>query len=190
MISEGRTPYAGIGSRATPQPVLNAMRALARLLEHHHHLLRSGGAAGADEAFESGLEAPDTREIYLPWRGFNGNKSRLYLERLQPSVREFANEMARRYHPAWRNCSEGARKLHARNTLQIYGDDVLPRNLSRFVICWTKDGKDSGGTGQALRVARDHEIPVYNLRNDQDKAELFSRFDWSGAILKPLGLAP
>ena len=34
-----------------------------------------------------------------------------------------------------------------------------------FVICWTKDAKDIGGTGLAIRLARKQNIPVFNLAN-------------------------
>jgi hypothetical protein len=32
-----------------------------------------------------------------------------------------------------------------------------------FIVCWTKDGKASGGTGQALRLAEDRGIVIENL---------------------------
>jgi hypothetical protein len=35
-----------------------------------------------------------------------------------------------------------------------------------MVVCWTKDGKSSGGTGQALRIAEYYSIPIFNLKND------------------------
>ena len=36
---------------------------------------------------------------------------------------------------------------------------------SDFVICWTKGGKGQGGTGQALRLARDYNIPIFDCGN-------------------------
>ncbi len=50
-----------------------------------------------------------------------------------------------------------------RNTNQIFGACIETAPNSQFVICWTKDGLDSGGTGQALRIAREAGIPIYNL---------------------------
>ena len=35
--------------------------------------------------------------------------------------------------------------------------------LSKFVICWTKNGKGTGGTGQAIRIAKGFGIPVFDL---------------------------
>ena len=33
----------------------------------------------------------------------------------------------------------------------------------QFVICYTPDGKNSGGTGLGMMIAEDHGIPVFNL---------------------------
>ena len=44
--------YAGIGSRRTPGPALNAMRATAERLATLGYTMRSGHAPGADTAFE------------------------------------------------------------------------------------------------------------------------------------------
>ena len=46
--------YAGVGSRATPEPVLDLMRRCATRLEVLGYTLRSGGANGAETAFEEG----------------------------------------------------------------------------------------------------------------------------------------
>jgi len=47
--------YAGIGARDTPQEVLNRMTKLAGVLQRKGLCLRSGGAKGADTAFEAGV---------------------------------------------------------------------------------------------------------------------------------------
>jgi len=44
--------------------------------------------------------------------------------------------------------------------------EVLTITPSNFVICYTPHGKDIGGTSQAIRIAKHHHIPVYNLGND------------------------
>lgn len=51
-------------------------------------------------------------------------------------------------------------KLQARNSYQILGLDL--NTPSNFVICWTKNGKGSGGTGQAIRIARAYNIPIFD----------------------------
>jgi hypothetical protein len=32
-----------------------------------------------------------------------------------------------------------------------------------MVICWTSRGLGGGGTGQAIRIAKAHKIPVFDL---------------------------
>jgi len=48
------------------------MTKIAQRMSEKGFVLRSGGAKGADEAFENGA---GEKEIYLPWRGFRDNPS-------------------------------------------------------------------------------------------------------------------
>lgn len=59
--------YTGVGNRDTPHEYLEKMTALASLLEKEGCILRSGGAEGADTAFENGVRSLYNKEIYLPW---------------------------------------------------------------------------------------------------------------------------
>ena len=147
--------YAGIGSRETPQEFLEFFTKLAKFLYSKGYTLRSGGANGSDRAFEIG--AKNKKEIYLPWVGFNGNSSKLVVK----DVRAF--KIASKYHPRWNYLSQGAKLLQARNSHQILGWDL--NTPSDFVICWTKGGKGQGGTGQALRLARGYNIPIFDCGN-------------------------
>jgi hypothetical protein len=148
--------YAGIGSRKTPKKILEQMRNISSFLAKEGYILRSGGADGADSAFEDGCDLVlGQKEIYLPWNGFNGNSSSRY------HISEAALEMASEIHPAWDSLSQGAKKLHARNCYQILGGDLnCPCN---FVVCWTDGGIALGGTRTAIILAQKHNIPVINL---------------------------
>jgi hypothetical protein len=65
--------YLGAGSRESPPDILALMRRIAAALAHRGWALRSGGAPGADTAFEEGARAAGSRiGLYLPWRGFAG----------------------------------------------------------------------------------------------------------------------
>ena len=147
--------YAGIGSRETPVEIKSKIKKIVEYLNSKGYTLRSGGANGADSFFE---EYADKKEIFLPWYGFNGNQSKL----ADPTSESF--KIAEKYHPNWKKLSLGAKKLMARNCHQVLGEDL--KTPVQFVICWTKDGKATGGTGQALRIAEDLKIPIYNLYND------------------------
>ena len=150
--------YAGIGSRETPQEILELMTGAAISSAREGLILRSGGADGADSAFEGGAPA-DMKEIYLPWEGFNGRSSR------EPGVisgiPEKAFEIAAQHHPYWRSLKDSVRALMARNVLQVLGQNLTEPVL--FVLCWTPNGSGKGGTGQAIRLANSLGVPVFDM---------------------------
>ena len=156
--------YAGIGSRETPQHIQDTLRTVAAELGARGWLLRSGHASGADLAFEMGA-ADHAKEIYLPWPGFNGGRAGVggAIDPATLSTYAQARVYAQHFYPAWERCTPGAKGLHTRNVYQILGQDL--RTPVKCVVCWTKDGKSSGGTGQALRLAEYLEIPIFNLHD-------------------------
>lgn len=161
--------YTGIGSRKTPHKVLGIMYGIGASLAKRGDTLRSGAADGADSSFESGCDLLNgLKEIYIPWRGFN-NKEGIYVSDVTQ-----AKEIASKIHPAWDKCSDGARSLHARNVFQVLGADLL--TPTEFVVCWTPKGEDSGGTRTAIVLAKENNIPVYNLAKKEDINELFKNY--------------
>jgi hypothetical protein len=152
--------YAGIGSRNTPIRIQMTMTKIGAWLEAKGYVLRSGGAKGADKAFEKNVM--HLKEIY-------------YADDATPATMD----IAKHYHPAWNNCSAYAQKLHGRNAFQVLGEPLylIP---SEFVICWTPDGCEkhstrtiqTGGTGTAISIASENNIRVYNLANESSVAEL------------------
>lgn len=172
--------YAGIGSRETPEHICELMTNIARELSDMGLILRSGHADKADLAFEYG--ANGKAEIYLPWRSFNSDAP-LKGTAIVGAYNIQSEDLAMKYHPAWQKCSDGAKRLHNRNVYQILGPGLghhLVETISKFVVCWTKDGKASGGTGQALRIAEAYNIPIFNLYNENDLPRL-------GEYLQELG---
>ena len=163
--------YAGIGSRKTPRNILDVMEQVAKTLASRDWCLRSGAAHGADLAFQKGAIQ---REIYLPWNSFNGFSYDLTGFH---DVRNFVNyddaqKIAMDNHPNWYILSAVVKGLMTRNVYQILGKDL--NTLCEVVICWTPDGATTqtshttGGTGQALRLAIDRGITIFNLANKKD----------------------
>jgi hypothetical protein len=159
--------YAGIGSRRTPPEVCLHMTAIAKRLASLGYTCNSGGADGADTAFEWG--AVINRQIFLPWDGFNKRN-------IEPLIKlhgegsyivpPFNPDLVRKYHPKPDALSDAGWKFMSRNSYQVLGSDL--KSPVDFVLCWTKDGKASGGTGQAIRIATHYKIPVFNLKNGYD----------------------
>lgn len=151
--------YAGVGARATPEPVLATMTKLAGSLARTGWHLTSGGAHGADTAFANGAPA-GRKTIYLPWPAYNEHVGPdCYI--LSSDELAACLDIASRMHPAWNRCSATVRKLHARNAAILLGS-TLDRPVDA-VVCWTERGAITGGTGMALRIAADYRIPVLNL---------------------------
>lgn len=135
--------YAGIGSRRTPLGVLETMTRLAGRLCNLEYILRSGGAEGADTAFEKNLP-PEAKVIF----------------RARDATPE-AIALAATVHPAWYACSPAARQLHGRNCMIILGANL--DEPAKFVICWQDPTVDRGGTRLGMNLAASRGIPVYNL---------------------------
>lgn len=152
--------YTGVGSRNTPPAVMKQLKKLAIYLDNKGWTVRSGGAEGADTAFE----VASKKVIYLPWKDFNGKKG------VVPASNNIAVELARRHHPKM-----------IRSTYQVLGDDL--NSPSKFLLCWTPDGATSdkersyktGGTGLAISIASEYNVPVFNLRN-KGAFEKFRKF--------------
>lgn len=165
--------YAGIGARATPKPILEKMKRHAIKLANLGYGLRSGGAKGADSAFESGcIEAGGNMLIYLPKDGFNGKHvGGAYINAPSLSTYKRAYEIARSYQPNWRALSSYGKILMTRNVFEVLGKNL--RSPVKCVMCWTPDGsvgfttQDTGGTGQAIRIAYDKGIQIYNYFNEE-----------------------
>jgi len=174
--------YAGVGARTTPRSVQDVMKDIAYHLAWDNWILRSGGAKAADSAFEKGCdEANGKKEIYLPWKNFNGNNSNQYA----PTAEAFRLALQHHPYPSVLESTPYVHKLMARNSQQIAGELAMGP-YAEFVICWTPDGvtkkttQKTGGTGQAIRMAVEFEIPVFNLA-DKASTDVFIE-----AYLKPI----
>jgi hypothetical protein len=176
--------YAGIGSRRTPSEICAVMADVGMHLSKFKWILRSGAALGADSAFETGHRRFDVDgsrcEIFVPVEGYNGHASkRLPVANAFEIAQRFVNEFDRR--------STFARAAHARNMMQILGADL--DDPVDIVICWTSDGKSSGGTGSAIRCAEAHGTPVLNLGDPRQRIEMARILHRIRTLVQPNELA-
>lgn len=149
---------AGIGSRKISKTICAEMVKIGTWCNINNVTVFSGHANGSDYSFERG--AQDKCIAYLPWPGFNSHlKSIATL--VVPEFTPEAMALAEKYHPAWGRLSAGAKKLIARDGFQVLGPDLkTPVNA---VVCFTDKGLVKGGTGQALRIAKDYGISILNM---------------------------
>ena len=186
--------YTGIGSRSTPDEVLQKMHSIGKRLAQAGYTLRTGGARGADQAFEQGAASVNgPRIIYLPWSGFNKYVANVCSGDVEVGVGEGTNpmiiitgndqdaaKMAATVHPAWDSLTLGAQKLHARNVTQVLGAGLCV--ASEFVVCWTPGGNAVGGTATAIRLAQRLGVGVYNLAVDGVESRLLASINLLGAV--------
>lgn len=167
--------YTGIGSRHITDPTIKEiMVKLGYYLALDGWILRSGGADESDEYFEMGADLAclktklKNKIIFLPWKGFNTNPSKWF------NVNTEAILHAKKYLIYFDKLKEPTQKLMARNSYQVLG--YFLNKPSKFLICWTPDGcksiiertKETGGTGQAISIADDNKIPIFNLKLKED----------------------
>jgi len=191
--------YTGIGSRETPSEVLGIMEDAALRLATIGWVLRSGKAAGADAAFQLGVQAYCRKhgigessalgkaEIYTPWKSF-GTPGLLdwwdinleYLNKLMPNQIEERNRLLSEIHPNYAALENkrGPFALHSRNMHQVLGANILDPRPSKFCLYFAKEDKDGnpkGGTATAVNLAKRHSVRTLNL-NTPERLEVLENF--------------
>ncbi len=188
-VNNKRRCYAGIGSRETPLYALVVMQFLSNYLSEAY-TVRSGGADGADTAFE--LASRKNNEIFLPWYGFSfsgdgfvvNDKKALDIAELLIDGRFIKNLSPIHQHSTEKmrqSKNESNLKLHRRNCFQILGSTL--NNPVDFVACWTGDkairGEQTsfktGGTGTAIRLASQISVDVFNLSREDHFLRIMSK---------------
>ena len=178
--------YTLIGSRSTPKDIMVLMEKFSYKAASQGYVVRSGGADGADACAEVGVKRylkdnnlgehiqTDLMEIYLPWSDFNKRDSdeegSYTLSYLPNKGRAYA--LAEETHPAWDRCSNGAKSLHARNTMQILGANL--DKPSRFILCYGESEKKGsvipkGGTRTACKLGEKYGVEIFNLYLDEHR---------------------
>lgn len=182
--------YTGVGTQATPENICKVFTYLGAELGSRMIRLRSGHADGSDLAFEAGsplvlgdgFDRRLGREIYLPWKNFNGRRKYFdpYIERVQDdegyyipdehwSTYQKAIEIAKSVIPWWDKLKPSHQRLHTRNVYQVLGLDLT--RPSEFLVCYAeKDnrGEPKGGTRTAIKIAEKYNVPVFNRFDYED----------------------
>lgn len=158
--------YTGIGSRETPDDVIELMTLIGSALGSKGYTLYSGGALGADTAFETGCDrVGGQKRIFLPWKGFGKKHGRVESDSdcftVPTEAKEEFNKLVEEYGDFNKGCATYIWSLMERNMLQILGPDLSCP--SSGVVCWTPNGLEKGGTRWAIRLAKKKGITVYNL---------------------------
>jgi hypothetical protein len=173
--------YAGIGSRQTPQEVLDKMTEVAKYLDGLGYTLQTGftfknketnlDEEGADKAFSDGSK---NKTLFGPYGIRKTVKGIVSADKYNEAVTEKSSAIVKEVHPAPDRLTPGAIKLMARNTNQIFGKNL--DNTVDFVIFYAPETSNplrpKGGTGQAVEMARRKGIPTINMADTNWRAQL------------------
>lgn len=176
--------YTGVGSRETPQDILNFMIEVGYKMAQLGYTGRSGSAGGADSAFEQGFNKYEVVyggsdhtqfEAYLPWKGFSDIKED-DIHIVTPNLSNYneAVAIASTIHPVWTKLKRGAQALHTRNVYQVLGLDL--KTPSKVLFCYARPTKNreggiagvKGGTNTAVQLALNNNVKVYNFYFQED----------------------
>lgn len=169
--------YTGIGSRDIAKEEFDLLFSIAEKLAATSWKLRSGGAGGADTAFEVGCAKNEGQaEIFIPWARFGTKIENANSKRYIPNEDKFQDArkllLTEEIIPWFDNMKQGAKKLHARNVYQVLGTDNTKSDLLVYCADDDKNGVPKGGTRTAVLLARLFDIPTYNIRDEEQRKEL------------------
>lgn len=183
-INRHRPKFAGVGSRKTPDDVLEIMRRLSHCLYDKGWMGQSGDADKADTAFHEGaMRSSRYPELgfaaYLAWNGYE-KKSTGERRFDDPTLGlydasmfenwEAARDIAYNAREGFDGLDRGGIALHTRNAYQALSPSLMDPVQRMF--CWAKpvtNGKVDGGTNTAVQLARMYSIPLTNLYFDRDR---------------------
>jgi hypothetical protein len=166
---------ACIGSRETPSDILAWMTAMGGQFVRSGYRIITGNAPGADQAWAAGGNKIDPAKVTLclPWASFENravhfqNTIRVLADKMTDVERHRYYDVAAAVHPAWEHMTPGGQRLHARNAMIVQEARLV------FGYCTAS----SGGTLSAFRIAREMQIPCYDVSERSVRAKVDELID-------------
>lgn len=168
--------FAIMGSKEHPPETLRLAEEVAEYLKSisgFKVIVRTGGNLGFEEIFEKVISE---KEVFLPWKGFNGNRDSKYT-RPSPKCSEIISKIILTFD----KIKEGAKPIFMRIAHVILGKDLNAR--AECLITWSPDGAETkdkvnvktGYASTAILLANAVKIPVFNLHNPDafDRLKVF-----------------
>ena len=150
--------FTGIGSSVTPKEICSLMSLIGKKLDERGWILRSGGAIGADLAFEKFVK---NKYIYTV-KNFDFSESNYSFCKT-----ELSSVWDKKLN--FDDYNSYCQILLMRDINQVLGSVKTSTEHSKFLIAWTKsenyNDSSIGGSRIAIRCALKYGIKVYNLVN-------------------------
>ena len=182
--SEGEMIYVGIGQLTVTDEVREWLADFASRVAHCGWHLRSGANNGVDTVFEQ--NSGGKFNVYLPWNKFGRRPSgRRFTVCEELPAYDLAKEQLFNEHPKPDALDAKMVKLLVRARFEILGDDL--NTPCKFVACYSEAGLDAAAVREAVRLARERGIPVFDLASM--KAQGMTADEAIRAIYRELGMA-
>lgn len=167
--------YTVAAPREMPAEVLEQFAKIARKMDALGYTVRTGGGDGADDIVAQNAAKI---ELYLPWKKFNGKVG------VVEKPTEEAQALAKKAHPAYDKVKETVQLLIARASHLVLGTNL--RDPVKFIVCYSEDGVEeaakrtakTGPAGQLITIAKEHNIPIFNLKNGNAMSRLVEFTDF------------
>lgn len=152
-----------VGSRKPPDDISHLAFSIGKKLSDIGVINRTGGAVGMDSDFAKFYN----HSLIENYRSSNDQYDCIDVS-VFDNYQE-AYDLTERIVPHFEQLDHSQRGLHVRNCYQVLGRDL--RSPSDILICWCKmsGGVPVGGTRTAITLARMHNVPVFNLYNENSK---------------------
>ena len=177
-------PYAVVGNRDTPAPIMDRAKLLAKKLSEKGFTARVGGLDGLDRAIME--VAGQGVELQLPWKNFGGLESKTSYS--APEILAIAKHFTQ----GWDALKLPVQGFLGKNVRVLLGEKA--RSLAMFLLVHSDDGAENaqevtaktGAAGHAIKVACHYNIPVFNLQKPDCEQHVYQMFHLVKDSTKPL----
>jgi hypothetical protein len=151
--------YTAIGPIDYPIEIQETLIKIGAFLASEKYTLRSGASEGFEYTIESGCnKAKGAKEIWLPWFKYEDHSSKL---RWEQNGWDFISKRKKDWDTL---------KLTHKIYLARIPHQLLGLNLdepSKFMLTWSYQGKGAHIFEEALKIAKEYKIPVFDLGDEK-----------------------
>jgi predicted NAD-dependent protein-ADP-ribosyltransferase YbiA (DUF1768 family) len=175
-LDQDRAAYGAVGSRSLPRnhPLARLAEGTAARLERLGYVQYSGGADGADRAFERGVSKSTNKIVFRPEYDRDKQLPAGYMVIDGPKARE-ARSIAMAVTSDFTKLDQWGQDLHTRNAFQVLGPDLKRPVEFLLAIPKAEPPERVRGTRATMAMAAANGIEVIDLTNRDQRREFLER---------------